>query len=760
MYHSNTGAEAHQQPSESDGSESNLETLQSRQDLIKNLREIQRIRNFLAKAELIIRRNSGADLNNQITTLASSLKINLSDWNPEILQDNDRQNSIEKLRLSLQGTSSESPQLLYLKSLKESIISNYSQLFDVDEDGGDFSTIIDSSYYSLARRLMSENRNLDQRSLEILHWLVDHDNGLIAGTTQDHLFFDRLWNIDHTKSDSVGSALLFGPPGFGKTETLRAFSEDRLGRQARVISINNFTSTDQLLGEFAISIQGQGAIKGSNQIDELIKYFNKPENEIFESLKRNKKSIISFLLSLDPELAIDNEISLQDLLKITGSALKNLQLKSLLSSANEERWVEGEIQSAINQGSVVIFDEIDKANPKLLAIINGLLTAKPGSEYKIGDSTFTIPTWFRIFATANETGEMERYQLDRFELLRVGPPSEADTLAKAAYWLRDKIFSKDLSEDLQWRISLFITHIAPLVHHWYESELKSSNDRSGEPVRPLSLRRLKSICMALANGGNFSETVFQQLVGSDGLAPNITEAEKRLRAILMKFQLFILSNLNQSTCSPQSSPIIRMAGCLNQSTQIIDENKHGAPSERLEPVIGSNKRTVTLPSGLVIEANGNYINYGYTVDGATKTFVSENYNFTIDEIITSDLLGKRVVVKDNNNGYHILSPTSTAEKNSITIDTENKAFKISEAGDSVAVVGEKQIDIYCFVGERAKKIVLSAHDNIESVDFSNDGVFCYINSTLNSFQVNLNTLMLASGHASGTYSINSFKVEQ
>lgn len=351
MYHSNTGAEAHQQPSESDGSESNLETLQSRQDLIKNLREIQRIRNFLAKAELIIRRNSGADLNNQITTLASSLKINLSDWNPEILQDNDRQNSIEKLRLSLQGTSSESPQLLYLKSLKESIISNYSQLFDVDEDGGDFSTIIDSSYYSLARRLMSENRNLDQRSLEILHWLVDHDNGLIAGTTQDHLFFDRLWNIDHTKSDSVGSALLFGPPGFGKTETLRAFSEDRLGRQARVISINNFTSTDQLLGEFAISIQGQGAIKGSNQIDELIKYFNKPENEIFESLKRNKKSIISFLLSLDPELAIDNEISLQDLLKITGSALKNLQLKSLLSSANEERWVEGEIQSAINQGS-------------------------------------------------------------------------------------------------------------------------------------------------------------------------------------------------------------------------------------------------------------------------------------------------------------------------------------------------------------------------------------------------------------------------
>ena len=77
----------------------------------------------------------------------------------------------------------------------------------------------------------------------------------------------------------------------------------------------------------------------------------------------------------------------------------------------ETVWIDGVLPTAMRQGLWLIIDEIDFAEPAILAILTAVL--EPGGRLMVkekGNEVLTPHSAFRLFATANAAGTMSRYR--------------------------------------------------------------------------------------------------------------------------------------------------------------------------------------------------------------------------------------------------------------------------------------------------------------------------------------------------------------
>jgi len=122
----------------------------------------------------------------------------------------------------------------------------------------------------------------------------------------------------------------------------------------------------------------------------------------------------------------------------------------------ETVWVDGTLPHAMRTGQWLVLDEIDFAEPAILAIMNSVLEKNGTLMLKEkGHETVKPHENFRIFATANSVGSMSNFRglyqgtnimneafLDRWQVYHIGylkPEEEAKVLTNTVDRMTDKV---------------------------------------------------------------------------------------------------------------------------------------------------------------------------------------------------------------------------------------------------------------------------------------------------------------------------------
>lgn len=300
------------------------------------------------------------------------------------------------------------------------------------------------------------------------------------------------------KKNGVGGTILYGPPGTGKTELIQENNRQQ-GFKTRVINIHHYTSFEDLIAGKAIQLgldRSSSAVAMLKTVVDMYDTmsgsdFEKDVNILFSKLQTEGKidqatSLKTFLKSFTGSEVGDKLDAEEDVNwdEVRGSFVDTQRSRILRASMapqyheSVEDIVKGEMLLAIQNGERVALDELDKAGPNSLGGILGFLAQSPGESYTYGDTTVTIPQWFRVDATSNSV-DLNEYLMDRFSHLSVGLPPVKDQLMIASVRVSDEEGNIKLTSYEQRQLEGFFLYVVPKINNILtEAKMSALSNRS------------------------------------------------------------------------------------------------------------------------------------------------------------------------------------------------------------------------------------------------------------------------------------------
>lgn len=305
----------------------------------------------------------------------------------------------------------------------------------------------------------------------------------------------KMAEIFGRKENGIGGSIYVGPPGTGKTR-LGALANQLEGFDTRVIQIHHYSTFIDLIGERTMQLGLDKSTSYQTRLKAAKDWFNNDSSKAMQGMrdfysKRHlngeitEASFEEFMQSFtvtDKDGVIgfkDPEAIQKGFVRYLDSQMAGASLGLETGNVVDE-WINGELLLAMSQGKRALLDELDKAGPYSLGGLLTLLARSPGEEFTVGGKVVTIPSWFRVDATANvlsldrkQDGEGEgknkEYLYDRFNVVPVGYPPVKDDLMIAAVRLSDGAGNLKITPEEQWQITGIYAYLIPTLRRIYEA---------------------------------------------------------------------------------------------------------------------------------------------------------------------------------------------------------------------------------------------------------------------------------------------------
>lgn len=628
--------------------------------------------------------------------------------------------------------------------------------------GGLHDALIDSHLQEEVARISEMNRIFDFRQ-----WLITTGQKALIGERDPTNNERKLLKVYPTpyyenllraaeflgrKENGIGGSIYTGPPGTGKTR-LSVLSNQEEGFDTRVIQIHHYSTFLDLIGERTVQLgldkstsyqqrleatknwlkqDPEKAVQGLRDF-----YFSKRANgkvleESFEDFMKNyivtdKEDEINFNNNQEISKGFERYLDYQ----MAGASL-GLETGNVI-----DEWVNGELILAMSQGKRAMLDELDKAGPYSLGGLLTLLSLSPGEKFTVGNKTITIPSWFRVDATANvlslsrgnsdqAEGKTKEYLYDRFNVIPVDYPPIKDDLMIAAVRLSDGAGNLKITPEEQWQIIGIYSHIIPALRSAY----KSNTD-----MAPVSHRLTAELCSFLVNPQTKERTTVSveqalnlALSKIQSLSNSNREEVNAVKEITQRyFELYQKSserpyNKPKPKLTPQpvsaiivdsalasllQSPLMRaIANYQTESVPFSEEKIFQLmelnPQQQAkiqEEIITNREHEVQSDLGFKLDIRQNKDGYRFTLMGDDLAFLTSSaYSFESEPIIHSISTDARTaLIKTKDNKYYVIKPwkKNSFEQLVLSIPDQYKNIQMSSDGKYVIANGEKSAIYVC-----------------------------------------------------------------
>lgn len=663
----------------------------------------------------------------------------------------------------------------YLNLSAEAVLSELTLALPEGTEFSDLDSVINSSQAELLAKLDSETK-----FYSLLNWVVQTaqkvrtENLKIFDTPETDALLARLEAVARQRN-GLGGAILFGPPGTGKTETLVERNQ-RMGFDSRVISIHHFSDYAQLLGERPVPVgidkttsQVQrlqmvettvGQMDSNQRLEFVLSKFGAGIEawQTFLSLANSETVVVNNKSDLTPELA---ETIIKNLLTKLRVDITNIGLGVQAGLDEETAWVRGEIIQAFDHGQLPILDEMDKGSDHSLEGISRLLNLSPGSKMMLGDEEYTIPTWARVDGTANAMN-LAPFLHDRFapNIIYVDYSPAQETMLKSLVWLADEQGLLTLPIEKQQQFVGLALYVFPAIQQLYP-----------EPVEhALSNRGIRKFCQMIAGGESVS-TALNELLLKPGALTNTEKGRVAIQRILDRFATLTTPavSIDGTQAAAQKSDLVQSPlyaavseyflpfntteGSLGEVTVTAEQSQ--ALLESRTPKAENTNNVLDTQAGTTvsIEQKGDKFGVAVRVDGKllTKVNGSDEVQFTAESrVADADLIGQIILVRHNNT-LNVIDIASGKTRQIISSESQSSNFLspdgeylISRVGSEVSLRSIKTImnaaqdtdaPIIRFVDEDGEPL------RCTKADVSDDGALLHIETTTNAtFIVNLHAL--------------------
>ena len=355
----------------------------------------------------------------------------------------------------------------------------------------------------------------ENRIYEFRHWLITTGQNALIGErdpvtgernplkiypTPYYESLVRMAEFLGRKENGIGGSIYTGPPGTGKTR-LSVLANQIEGFDTRIIQIHHYSTFIDLIGERTTQLGLDKSTSYQKRLEAAKKWFLDDPKKAIQGLRdfytskhasgvvseRSFEDFVANFIVTDEGESIDLE-NIEALQKgferyldyqMAGASL-GLETGSVV-----DEWVNGELLLAMSQGKRALLDELDKAGQYSLGGLLTLLSQSPGETFTVGSKTVSIPSWFRVDATANVVslnraqgnqgnqaeGKTSEYLYDRFNVIPVEYPSIVDDLMIAGVRLSDGAGNLKITNDEQWQIIGIYAYLIPALRRAYGANM-------------------------------------------------------------------------------------------------------------------------------------------------------------------------------------------------------------------------------------------------------------------------------------------------
>lgn len=628
----------------------------------------------------------------------------------------------------------------YLSLSTEAILANLEIKLPEGISFSDLDTIINATQVELIANLEG-----NKKLYSLLNWvvqtarLVRTENLKIFDTPETNELLTRLEEITK-QHNGLGGAILFGPPGTGKTELLVERNR-KMGFNSRVISIHHFSDYAQLIGERPIPIsidRTTSQIQRLKLVQTTLTEMSSDEKlsfvkAKFENGQEGWQTFLALSLSEDLQITSVEQINEENAKTIIAKLLLKLQSDivniglGVQDGLDEETsWVRGEIIQAFDNGQMPILDEMDKGSEHSLEGISRLLNMTPGSSITLGNKEYTIPSWARVDGTANAMN-LAPFLHDRFapNVIYVDYPSAQDTLLKSLVWLSDEQGMLNLSAEKQQQFVGLVLYVFPEIQKLYPNVIE----------HPLSNRGIRKFCQMISGGEEVSAAL-EELLIKPGALTNSEKGRIAVQSILDRFASITSQTvtLNATGASSQKSDIANSIVYEAAINHFEPYDRTKGTSEEIE--IKSEQKTALLEErALTAELSAKLVNtkVGTTVGIEEKAGLfsvvmraegkllirikspKENSFSNESAVAGVDSTGKVVLIRTNNT-VTLIEVASGKTKNVIS-SKGNESYAISPDGKYLIYLNKGKISLHPIDEMLASKEEIEINSKELSINF-------------------------------------------
>ncbi len=371
-----------------------------------------------------------------------------------------------------------------------------------------------------------ETKLRDPRNSELAEYIQEREVGSLLEDYHVHgktfipvgeikADMDTLRELVLAPGGKVARVLLYGPPGTGKTESLREIAREN-HQPCRVISIHEGSSFETLVGMHQLPLPRAETLKDAEVFWRSIE--NKKGDELLAHIPEG--ILEEFSGDTPAEKAEDfrrwykYKFDLARSIAAIGAVAPDD--KRILKARQEAlaAWVDQPLSLALQEGAIIVLDEVDKAGKGLEGVYD-LLTRRPGKGFRPAGRSeeFRIHPNARVVATSNwgdiqseraGGGDIPPAVISRFPEKRKVDYLSYDTemkLLEIMSTMPDDPHQSLLKEEEYEMAKKLLSDVFPKLRKMY----LSPGDLN--MVSPISVRTLENIIALVVNSATKSRSV-------------------------------------------------------------------------------------------------------------------------------------------------------------------------------------------------------------------------------------------------------------